>query len=380
MNKKCIYIGENSYFLHKMQQACFNIQSFKSDYPLLTLNYIRDNPEIEIVFFEANIDLSIAIQYIKFFKENLSREILFFALTLQKSHIKNLFLAGADDVFSTDLNTDNLKKRIEFLLEFKKKSIKIDNNESQIGNKVIIPVWKRIMDIVLSSFAILMLIPVFILIAIIIRLESKGKVFYSSKRVGSGYKIFNFYKFRSMFSDADKKLNALKIQNQYASNNNVENPKKDQNNILGDTILLSDNETILEQDFLKQKKEKQENNFFKVVNDPRITRIGRFIRNTSIDELPQLFNILKGDMSIVGNRPLPLYEAEMLTTDRWVKRFLGPAGLTGLWQVTKRGGANKMSSDERKQLDIDYINNLSFGLDLKIIMKTIPAMLQHENV
>lgn len=176
MNKKCIYIGENSYFLHKMQQACFNIQSFKSDYPLLTLNYIRDNPEIEIVFFEANIDLSIAIQYIKFFKENLSREILFFALTLQKSHIKNLFLAGADDVFSTDLNTDNLKKRIEFLLEFKKKSIKIDNNESQIGNKVIIPVWKRIMDIVLSSFAILMLIPVFILIAILIRLESKGKV------------------------------------------------------------------------------------------------------------------------------------------------------------------------------------------------------------
>lgn len=380
MNKKCIYIGENSYFLHKMQQACFNIQSFKSDYPLLALNYIRDNPEIEIVFFEANIDLSIAIQYIKFFKENLSREILFFALTLQKSHIKNLFLAGADDVFSTDLNTDNLKKRIEFLLEFKKKSIKIDNNESQIGNKVIIPVWKRIMDIVLSSFAILMLIPVFILIAILIRLESKGKVFYSSKRVGSGYKIFNFYKFRSMFSDADKKLNALKTQNQYASNNNVENPKKEQNNILGDTILLSDNETILEQDFLKQKKENQENNFFKVVNDPRITRIGRFIRNTSIDELPQLFNILKGDMSIVGNRPLPLYEAEMLTTDRWVKRFLGPAGLTGLWQVTKRGGANKMSSDERKQLDIDYINNLSFGLDLKIIMKTIPAMLQHENV
>lgn len=380
MNKKCIYIGENSYFLHKMQQACFNIQSFKSDYPLLALNYIRDNPEIEIVFFEANIDLSIAIQYIKFFKENLSREILFFALTLQKSHIKNLFLAGADDVFSTDLNTDNLKKRIEFLLEFKKKSIKIDNNESQIGNKVIIPVWKRIMDIILSSFAIFMLIPVFILIAILIRLESKGKVFYSSKRVGSGYKVFNFYKFRSMFSDADKKLNALKTQNQYASNNNVENPKKDQNNILGDTILLSDNETILEQDFLQQKKEKQENNFFKVVNDPRITRIGRFIRNTSIDELPQLFNILKGDMSIVGNRPLPLYEAEMLTTDRWVKRFLGPAGLTGLWQVTKRGGANKMSSDERKQLDIDYINNLSFGLDLKIIMKTIPAMLQHENV
>ncbi len=117
-----------------------------------------------------------------------------------------------------------------------------------------------------------------------------------------------------------------------------------------------------------------------MANDPRITKVGRILRNTSIDELPQFINVLKGDMSIVGNRPLPLYEAELLTSDQWAKRFLAPAGITGLWQVTKRGGANVMSADERKQLDIEYAENYSFWYDIKILLKTIPAMLQHENV
>ena len=108
--------------------------------------------------------------------------------------------------------------------------------------------------------------------------------------------------------------------------------------------------------------------------------MGRIIRKYSIDELPQLFNILKGDMSVVGNRPLPLYEAELLTSDEYIQRFMAPAGLTGLWQVEKRGEAGKLSAEERKMLDIRYAKEFTFLMDVKIIFKTFTAFIQKENV
>ena len=120
--------------------------------------------------------------------------------------------------------------------------------------------------------------------------------------------------------------------------------------------------------------------FIKIKDDPRVTKVGKFIRNTSIDELPQLLNVLKGDMSIVGNRPLPLYEAEMLTSDDWSERFMGPAGITGLWQVEKRGKKGAMSEEERKALDNQYARTYSFWGDIKLILRTIPAVFQKENV
>ena len=143
--------------------------------------------------------------------------------------------------------------------------------------------------------------------------------------------------------------------------------------------LFLDGKEICEKVFQNQKEQKAA--FMKFQNDPRITRIGKFLRNSSLDELPQLLNILKGDMSLVGNRPLPLYEAEKMTTDDKILRFAGPAGLTGLWQVTKRGkGKEDMSEDERAQLDITYAKNFSFKMDMEIILKTFPALLQSENV
>ena len=119
--------------------------------------------------------------------------------------------------------------------------------------------------------------------------------------------------------------------------------------------------------------------FIKIVNDPRTTRVGRFIRKTSLDELPQLFNILKGDMSLIGNRPLPLYEAEKLTSDNSIERFNAPSGLTGLWQVTKRGKA-MVSETERIELDKQYAADWSLTTDLKIFLRTFPALMQNENV
>jgi lipopolysaccharide/colanic/teichoic acid biosynthesis glycosyltransferase len=119
--------------------------------------------------------------------------------------------------------------------------------------------------------------------------------------------------------------------------------------------------------------------FFKIENDPRITKVGAFLRKTSLDELPQFVNVLLGDMSLVGNRPLPLYEAATLTTDMWAERFMAPAGITGLWQITKRGNKD-MSVEERIKLDIEYVNEASFAKDLRIMMLTPTALIQKTNV
>jgi lipopolysaccharide/colanic/teichoic acid biosynthesis glycosyltransferase len=225
-----------------------------------------------------------------------------------------------------------------------------------------------------------------IVVAILIRLESKGKIIYKSKRVGSNYEIFDFLKFRSMYSDADKRLKEFMNLNQYQeveSEGAYDFFNSSHIPIVGDMgegYFVSDDDVISEKDFLRDKTSKQMNNFVKYENDPRITKIGRILRKYSIDELPQLFNILKGDMSVVGNRPLPLYEAEQLTSDQYIDRFLGPAGLTGLWQVEKRGDAGKLSPEERKQLDIFYAKNYNLWMDIKIIFKTITAFVQKENV
>lgn len=245
-----------------------------------------------------------------------------------------------------------------------------------------IPVAKRIFDIVVAGFALLMVSPLLIITAIAIRLESKGKVYYKSKRVGTGYRVFDFYKLRSMYTDADQRIKDLKHLNQYA-----EEAKKKQSDLpvekkvssAAPQLINKDGKPMTEEEYQEYRRQQTAGTFIKIKDDPRITRVGKIIRNTSIDELPQLINVLKGDMSIVGNRPLPLYEAEQLTSDDWSQRFLAPAGITGLWQVEKRGGG-EMSEDERKGLDNKYAENFSFWNDIRLILRTIPALFQKENV
>ena len=241
---------------------------------------------------------------------------------------------------------------------------------------------KRSLDIAASLGALLLLSPVMIVIAILIKLESKGPVFYNAWRAGKDYKRFRLLKFRTMFTNADQKLKSLAHLNQYGQ----EEQSSDVCTACCDlpvkacSLIVMPSGKFSCERFESQKKQAGSSSFFKIKDDPRITRLGKFLRNTSLDELPQLINVLRGDMSLVGNRPLPLYEAEKLTADGSAARFLGPAGITGLWQVTKRGKGGDMSEEERIALDNEYSANHSFLGDIRLMLRTIPALFQKENV
>ena len=230
---------------------------------------------------------------------------------------------------------------------------------------------KRLIDIVVSGLLILLISPLLLLVALAIRLESKGNIFYAAKRVGQHYRTFRFWKFRSMYQDADQRVAALKAQSQYQS------VQIETSNLCeaADDLRVADDQVMTENQWAAQRNDEVKHAFFKVKNDPRITRVGSFIRRTSIDELPQLWNVLVGDMSLVGNRPLPLYEAEKLTEDNYVERFMAPAGITGYWQVTDRGKAD-MSVESRKLKDIEYARRYGFLMDLEILFKTPLAAIQ----
>jgi lipopolysaccharide/colanic/teichoic acid biosynthesis glycosyltransferase len=264
-------------------------------------------------------------------------------LLLENASVANKLkakVAGADDFYAGKIDIEDLTARLRFLHLTRDERLDENHSFAHFPHLRISHI-KRVFDIIVSFSLLVFLSPVLLLIALIIKLESSGPVFYISKRVGTGYRIFNFYKFRSMRVGADQEINKLLGLNQYNSASGV--------------------------------------SFLKFDNDPRVTRFGRFLRNTSLDELPQLINVLIGDMSIVGNRPLPLYEAEKITRDLWSKRFLAPAGITGLWQVTKRGKKD-MSAEERIALDMQYADECSLWFDIKIMAQTVPALLQKESV
>jgi lipopolysaccharide/colanic/teichoic acid biosynthesis glycosyltransferase len=257
----------------------------------------------------------------------------------EKMDIRAALKAGIDDCYKSQFNSTDVRDRLEFLHHNKSEMMQNDLS-AEPAFKIKISPFKRFIDIMGATTVLVAASPILLMTAALIRLESKGPVIYRSKRSGTGYQVFDFLKFRSMYADADQRLKEIQHLNQYAENNSA---------------------------------------FVKVKNDPRITRMGRIIRKYSIDELPQLINVLRGDMSLVGNRPLPLYEAEQLTKEDLAYRFLAPAGMTGLWQVSKRGG-NEMSAEERMNLDITYAQKNSFWFDLKLLMKTPFAMVQKENV
>ncbi|MDI9878488.1 sugar transferase [Flectobacillus longus] len=309
--------------------------------------------------------------------------VIITSVELNQGLIKEVVSKKGDDIFTNKFDRGDLLVRLDYFVR-RRHYVAMQQTKSNVLD-VKIPWWKRTFDVLSTGTAILLLSPLLILVAILIKLDSKGPIVYKSKRVGAGYKIFDLYKFRTMRTDADQLIKNMGDLNMYTK----EKPSENANDGLCDTCrnkgvkceqsMYLDGKSICEKQYLQEKNSKVA--FMKFQNDPRITRLGKFLRNTSIDELPQLFNIFTGDISLVGNRPLPLYEAEKLTTDDYIYRFAGPGGLTGLWQVTKRGkGKTDMTEEERIQLDIEYAKNFSFKMDLMIILKTFPALLQSENV
>ena len=192
---------------------------------------------------------------------------------------------------------------------------------------------KRAFDLLLTIPGTILISPLLALVAVAIRLDSPGPAIYKQKRVGLDGKVFEIYKFRSMVSNADEDLHKKQIE-AYAN---------------GD---LDGEDT------------------YKLKVDPRITRMGKFIRSTSIDELPQVFNVLRGEMSLVGPRPVPVYEADQYNL--WHgERLTTLPGITGLWQVSERSSA---SFDHQLRLDIRYIRNPSLKLNIQILLDTLPAV------
>ncbi|PFR30845.1 multidrug MFS transporter [Bacillus cereus] len=204
----------------------------------------------------------------------------------------------------------------------------------EVNQKWLYSFLKRLMDIVGALCGLILLSPIFLIVALLIKLEDpKGPIFFKQIRVGKNEKEFGMYKFRSMVTDAEERLKDLLEHNEVSGA------------------------------------------MFKMKEDPRVTKIGKFIRKTSIDELPQLLNVLKGDMSLVGPRPpLPREVKEYTSYDK--QRLLVTPGCTGLWQVTER---NSVGFKEMVELDLEYIRNRSVFYDIKIVLKTVKVLLGSNN-
>lgn len=347
ITSKIVYYGNLLKTTIFEDAANYSLEHF--DHPLKFKVYLDNRsllslPDILIIEVDDNKDWFDQVKYIKNNPLLQGLIVVLAGIKEDKKWRSNALQLKVNDYYTYPFPLQDFFERLNFLIKFKLIKPKLLELSKQMDVEYQVPFMKRAFDVVASGIGLLALSPLLVITAFCIRLESPGPIIYKSKRVGAGYKIFDFYKFRSMRSDADRMIDSISDLNQYAG----ENPQS-------------------------------KSAFVKFKNDPRVTKVGRLLRKTSIDELPQLVNVFMGDMSLVGNRPLPLYEAEQLTTNEWSTRFLGPAGLTGLWQISKRGQKD-MSDQERKELDNYYASNYSIFLDLKIILKTIPALIQKESV
>ncbi|WP_431156713.1 sugar transferase [Winogradskyella poriferorum] len=392
---KSLYIGNDTQSIEWSTEDIENLVVYCNN-GLEALDVLKTDKDITVIICEYKLLGDNGMHLYNKLKNEKTLSTIPFILLLEEHNAKiykEAFERGVDDYFVVgSTSIEEILIRAEQLT--KSREVLSSSGVFPGPIKYKFPLSKRIFDIVIASLVLVMLLPLLLLTIIAIRLESKGKVYYIAKRVGR--KTFDFYKLRSMRVGSDKLLKQLaKDKNQYnnsqaqAELHAGECPRcsKLHAGEYCSPVKYDEEKKICDHWYTLLKLKEQNNNssFIKIVEDPRITKIGKIIRNTSIDELPQLINVIKGDMSLVGNRPLPVYEAELLTQDQMSKRFLAPAGITGLWQVELRGKGGDMSQDERIALDnryADYFagNKYSLWFDLKILLRTIPALFQKSTV
>jgi lipopolysaccharide/colanic/teichoic acid biosynthesis glycosyltransferase len=394
---KILFIGgDEDYIISLSQLTGYSVDIAAN--MLEAVNYFMAGNNVSAILCELTVAGGGGFRMYEWLRERPKFDIVPFILIsgeFSAETYRQAFIKKVDDYYVAPLPApQSLSMRLKFLIDFRgKNATSLTDIPADIPYHM--PLTKRLFDVLVASGVLVVLSPFLLFIILAIRFESRGKVYYISKRIGR--KPFDFYKLRSMKVGADAELNKLaKEKNQYLTEKKPAEidftspcPRCSELPEGGtcSPVLHIAEHAICDYWYNFQKKEvaKSKSAFIKIADDPRITKVGKFIRNTSIDELPQLINVLKGDMSIVGNRPLPVYEAEMLTKDDMSKRFLAPAGITGLWQVELRGRGGNMSEDERKSLDNEYAdhfagNNYSFFYDMKLILRTIPALLQKDTV
>jgi len=380
---KILYLGSAPETLQCLEKSDY-FEVVQMDTSIEAENYLRiHKEEVDAIFSETHLPGNDGIEAWLFFQERkVIAGVPFILISLQDEPemFKRAFEQNIDDYYQIPLDTERLFNRIHFFKTHK-------NELSEKSDELLVeeyktPFMKRLFDITLAGGALLLLSPFLLLVIIAIKLESKGKFYYVSKRVGANFKVFGFYKFRSMRTGADKLQKDLRHLNQYVKETVEQSCSECAKLPPGEfcsPITYADGKEMC--DRMKNLKKKEKAAFLKLENDPRITRVGKFIRNTSIDELPQLINIVKGDMSIVGNRPLPYDEAIELTRNGNVsKRYKAAAGLTGLWQVELRGQGGNMSEETRFELDAQYAENNSFWGDIKLIFRTFKIFIQSGDV
>ena len=268
-------------------------------------------------------------------------------MTLDRTGARNVVIAGAEKLGDAEfLNLLRSMRLRKVRVELVPGAVTLMGSRPLLSEEMGLPLLevhyprldntqralKRMLDVAGSVFGLLVLSPLLLAVAALVKFTSPGPVFFKQKRVGADEKVFLCYKFRSMYSDAEARQAELEAKNE------------------------------------------ADGAIFKMQDDPRVTPIGRFVRRWSIDELPQLINVLKGEMSLVGPRPLPLRDFEKMT-ERHKMRLAAIPGCSGYWQIS---GRSNLSFEDMVRLDLYYIENWSLGLDVKIILKTVRAIVRHE--